>query len=482
MSSNCFWDLERFSSNVALIDAGEQVRYARLAHEAKRFAERFGPDRSLVFLEARNSLPSIAAYLGCLMGKHPVHLFGEQDADRLEHLLGTYRPAHVLRWRNGSEDLTSFGDTARHLHPELRVLLSTSGSTGSPKFVKLSAANIQSNASSIAEYLQLGPTERAMTGLKFNYSYGMSVVNSHLASGATLVLTEQSATERGFWDLFAQTGATSFAGVPHTFEVLQRVTFPWAETPGLRYVTQAGGRLAPDLVTRFAALGRKHGWRFYVMYGQTEAAPRISYLPPELAAQFPQSIGIPIPGGALEVLDENGDLIKTADQPGELTYRGPNVMMGYALSAPDLARDETPERLRTGDLACRNEQGLFYIVGRMARFVKPFGIRVNLDEMQQQLGERAPGAVCAGTDERIVAAIPRSEGGFEPDEIVAKLADRYQLPPFIFSVVAIDEIPLLDNGKIDYPRILAFTAEDRPQTREHKSEGVSGQTSHLASF
>ena len=89
MSSNCFWDLERFSSNVALIDAGEQVTYARLAHEAKRFAERFGPDRSLVFLEARNSLPSIAAYLGCLMGKHPVHLFGEQDADRLEHLLGT---------------------------------------------------------------------------------------------------------------------------------------------------------------------------------------------------------------------------------------------------------------------------------------------------------------------------------------------------------------------------------------------------------
>ncbi|MDP3491528.1 MAG: AMP-binding protein [Hyphomonadaceae bacterium] len=372
----------------------------------------------------------------------------------------------ILRVRRGAVEVEQRRRELHRLHPELRVLLSTSGSTGSPKFVKLSERNIWSNAESIATYLELTSKDRAATSLSFNYSYGMSVVNSHLMVGGSLLLTERSVSEPAFWREFEAAGATSFAGVPYTFELLRGTGDAWSRSSSLRYVTQAGGRLAPELVRHFTRLGVADGWRFYVMYGQTEAAPRIAYLPPEHADTHPDCIGVAIPGGELSLLDAAGRPISEAGVEGELVYRGANVMMGYALNSADLSTDETPPQLLTGDIALRNDQGLYRIVGRTSRIVKPFGVRINLDEMQDQIRETVPGAVCAGTDDRIVVLCPSPADASQVADLAQRLAAIYNLPLFLFHARAVDQVPMLSNGKTDLQAVLALADAEGMSTAE----------------
>lgn len=470
-----YGQLESYSDSVALIEGDVEVSYASLIRSADEVTKRLGVERRLVFLETRNDSASIAAYLGCLRAGHPVYLFGAQDIERAEALADRYRPNLILRTGPAGLDAEWRHRDRLDLHADLRVLLSTSGSTGSPKFVKLSHRNVQSNAEAIAGYLELTGADRAATSLNFNYSYGMSVVNSHLQVGGSLLLTERSVSEPAFWDDFARHEATSFAGVPYTFELLRRGGEAWARSPSLRYATQAGGRLSPEHVRHFAGLSAANGWRFYVMYGQTEAAPRIAYLPPELAAAHPDCIGVAIPGGELRILDSSGASIDRPGIEGELAYRGPNVMMGYALATEALATDETPLQLLTGDIAKRNEAGLYQIVGRTSRIIKPFGVRINLDELQEQVRGLAPGAVCAGGDDRIVVACPPPITEAEAAQLPGRLADLYDLPMFLFHARVVDEIPLLGNGKTDVQAVLALAEVRRESAAAETGAGWFGR-------
>lgn len=448
-----YGQLSRFGASTALITREGSLTYEAMDRNARQIASNIGEVRRLIFLEAVNTREAICTYLACLIGRHPVLLFSPQDDAKISMLAGSYRPNRVFRAVNGSLQVTEGHDEPISLHPDLRILLSTSGSTGSPKLVKLSRQNISANALSIVQYLRLDESERALLSLKFNYSYGMSVVNSHLFCGASLILTDTSVLDDEHWALFREFEATSFAGVPYTFEALFRSADRRFETPSLRYVTQAGGRLSPELVRHFATLGKQSGWRFYVMYGQTEASPRISYLPPEHALQYPNCIGIAIPGGRIFLRDTKGREITTVDDPGELAYAGPNVMMGYAHNADDLFSDETPPFLLTGDIACRNSAGLFYITGRSNRFVKPFGIRINLDDVEARMKELAPQAACTGLDERIIVAVPNEECSSLLGAQIQGLAATYGLPPSALQLLEVPEIPRLPTGKIDYPAL-----------------------------
>jgi acyl-CoA synthetase (AMP-forming)/AMP-acid ligase II len=219
--------------------------------------------------------------------------------------------------------------------------------------------------------------------------------------------------------------------------------------------------MSPEMVRRYAALGLASGWRFFVMYGQTEASPRMAYLPPELAASHPGCIGVPIPGGSITLLDEASTPVDAPDTPGELAYAGPNVMMGYARSPDELASDETPPYLLTGDLACRNAAGLFYIVGRTSRFVKPFGVRIDLDRVEARARERCPSAVAAGTDSLIVVAVLRREIGKAADELATELSAAYGLPKHSFRILAVEALPRLANQKPDYQSMLAAAGANR---------------------
>lgn len=468
-----YHNLTRFADNIALIEGDRHITYASLIRNADTVGAQIGLRGRLVFLEARNTIEAVTAYLGCLRAGHVVHLFGEGEEDRVKNLIAIYRPHAIVRHdAPGPSAIEHRHEEEIALHPDLAVLLSTSGSTGSPKFVKLSGRNIHANAMSIAEYLGLDATERAITTLKFNYSYGMSIIHSHLACGASLVLTESSVTTPGFWPMFEAQGATSFAGVPYIFEMLDR-TSDWAAQPNLRYVTQAGGRLAPDVVRRMAELGQGHDWRFFVMYGQTEASPRMTYLPPEHTIDHPDSIGRAVPGGSLSLIDETGAAITSPETAGELIYAGPNVMMGYAEGPAALAADETPDSLKTGDIAVRLSNGLYRIVGRSSRFIKPFGIRLNLDELQAQVRERAAGAICTGTDERLVVAVP---GGLDdPVPLVGWLTETYGLPAFLIEILSVAEMPLLPSGKPDYQSLIRLAAEKHSPADTAKGPAENGR-------
>ena len=384
-----------FNGTAVVTDDGRCVSYAELKSLSDGWVAKV-PPRSLVFLLVGNNLDSLVAYVACLShGIVPLMLDARIDATLLQRFVDIYRPDFVWRPSEGGyvlEPRNPGNAPGTKLHPELALLLTTSGSTGSPKLVRQSYRNIEANTASIVEYLKLDSSERPITTLPMNYTYGLSIVNSHLAVGATILLTERSIMQREFWNFFAEQGATSFGGVPYTYEMLDKLMFFRRRLPSLRTMTQAGGKLLPSLHQKFAEYAKREGKSFVVMYGQCEATARMSYLPPERALDKVGSMGVAIPGGRFELVD------------GELVYYGDNVTLGYAECADDLARgDERNGRLETGDMARVDEDGFYYIVGRKKRFLKIFGNRVNLDETERLVKGAFPGVDCAcgGVDDKM---------------------------------------------------------------------------------
>jgi long-chain acyl-CoA synthetase len=424
-------------------------------HGAARPADVARP-RGLVFVECAIDVGSIVAYLGAQLAGHVVLLLDRGTAAALvEHLRALYRPDFVVS--AGPDELgleleveRCEAERARPLHPSLALLLSTSGTTGSPKLVRLSRDNLLANARSIASYLQLDHHERAISSLPFHYSYGLSVLHSHLYVGASMVVSAASVMRPELWQAMREHDCTSFAGVPYAYQIMRRVGFEKQELPRLRTLTQAGGKLPDNLTAYYRALMAARGGRFVTMYGATEATARMSYLPPERAADKPGSIGIAIPDGALRVVDPvTGVALEQPFTTGELVYSGPNVMLGYASSADELALGDTQHgELRTGDLGHRDEDGFFYVTGRLKRFAKVYGLRINLDEVEARLRQHGAAAVVSD-DERLTLFCEFGEAR-EHEALRAELAEIYKLNVNTFRFVRVEALPLLASGKVDY--------------------------------
>jgi acyl-CoA synthetase (AMP-forming)/AMP-acid ligase II len=440
--------LRAHGDRTALITVSQQVTYRELADQVAAAVASMGTGRRLVLLETRNDVATVVHYLAALAGGHaalPVAPGGDHTA-----IIEAYSPDTVI----GAAGIRHrHAEPAHRLHTDLALLMSTSGSTGSPKLVRLSHTNLLSNAAAIAEYLDIRETDRAATTLPMSYCYGLSVLNSHLLRGAALILTEDSVLDEAFWQLFTQHRATSFAGVPHTFELLDRIGFDTMSLPHLRYITQAGGRMAPERVRRFATLGQSRGWELFVMYGATEATARMAYLPAELASTRPDAIGRPIPGGEFRIEPLDG----WPDGTGELVYRGANVMLGYAHGPEDLASGATLEALRTGDIARRGDDGLYEIVGRSSRFVKLFGLRIDLQRLEAGLAEQGIAALCTGDDDGIAVAATGTASAHELTRLVAAAA---RIPASAVRAAVVDELPRLTSGKPDYPAVRALVHPD----------------------
>lgn len=345
-----FWtDLESFGSSPALIDeAGAVTTYRQLAAQADAFAANLGEPGGLVVIEMANDVASIIRLLGAWRGGMAV-LLTSPDGVKANALAMQFGARWIV---SGAGAERARGDEAA-VHPDLALLLATSGTTGSTKLVRLSATNVSANAASIADYLAITDAERAVASLPLHYSYGLSVLTSHLSVGATLVVTDLSVIDPAFRALMGNAAVTSLAGVPYTYDLMERAGFrDWAPDC-LRTCTQAGGRLAPEQVARYDAWLRARGGRMFVMYGQTEATARIAYVPPEMLGANIGSIGQAVPGGELSLINASGAAVTDCDVEGELVYRGPNVMLGYAENAADLAKGAEVAALHTGDLAVR---------------------------------------------------------------------------------------------------------------------------------
>lgn len=436
----------------------------------------YAKNKSLIALICDNSFLSISSYLASLRSGNAVLLLNYTiDELLLKHLIETYQPEIILQ-TNSDYNFEKYSDVESNtlnlkihklrtnnkseIYEETAVLLSTSGTTGSPKLVRLSYNNIQSNAESIAEYLEINDDETAITSLPMSYSFGLSVINSHFLKGAKIVLTNETIAQKTFWDLFKDFSCTSLAGVPYNYFMLERLRFESMNLPSLKYMTQAGGKLAPEKIQLFYEISKRKNFRFFVMYGQTEATARISYVPYEKLGEKIGSAGIPIPRGKIQIMD--GDILLPANTNGEVVYIGQNVMLGYAESREDLSKgNELNGVLRTGDIGYLDEDGFLFITGRLKRFIKILGQRINLDEVEKFLENKLNKQIAIPVSDDEIHILIESENDKDIEFTNRIISDTYGFHHSLIKTKCIDKIPVNSSGKKNYPVITKIFADER---------------------
>jgi long-chain acyl-CoA synthetase len=460
--------LRQSRASKVVLDAGTGRWFTRgeIADQVSATAEslRF-QKKALGFLYPFNEVESLIAYLASLQAGHAIVMLDpEMDSGFKARLTDLFEPDFIIgpagelgkglrhyaleALPESQLDFRRSRDPHRHpIHPDLTLLISTSGSTGSAKLVRLTARNMEASATAISAELRHNDSECNILTAPIYNAYGQSVVHTALLSGGRFVLTQARLVSGEFWDTVRRAQCNCIGGTPYFYQVLDRLDLEWLDVPLLMKFIQTGGRLSEDLVRKFHQLISRRGGRLHIMYGQAEATARICGLPPEFLPDAARSVGRPLRGFRLWIESEEGRVCAPMEE-GELTLEGPNVMMGYASQASDLgAGDQMGGRLSTGDLGYHDERGLFYITGRKARFAKVFGWRVSLDDVEELLTVSAPVAATSEGDRVVVYCEDHS---LDMAPLLAKLAERLRIHPSGFAWRAIKEIPRLSNGKTDY--------------------------------
>ncbi|WP_303207595.1 AMP-binding protein [Bacteroides oleiciplenus] len=458
-----FDGLERFADKTAIITATQQYTYRELLKMADSLSSAI-KSRETVLLLLNNSVPSVAAYIGAIRKKAPVIILNAHaPIENISNIIERFMPNHVITAETGLEGYEKVftmdnvnvwtlkkNSCSTPVHPELALLLTTSGSTGSPKFVRLSYQNLLANTASICEYLNIQYSDVGITCLPLYYSFGLSLLNTHFFAGASMVVTDESFLSPLFWKMIQEHHVSTFSGVPYSFSLLKRIGLHRFDLSSVRYVTQAGGKLPKEEVEYWCNYFKENGIDLVVMYGQTEATARMSYLPSASLKEHYGSIGVAIPGGYFSIM-RNGEVITVPESEGELVYQGDNVSMGYAERKEDFALDDCNLGiLHTGDLAYFDKDGYFYITGRMKRFVKLFGNRTNLDELERLLKREGVEALCAGRDDNLRIYLKDSSLRDKTDEIIKR---NTLISPLAYKCIIIDCFPISESGKILYAKL-----------------------------
>jgi len=456
-----------FKDNTAVItDEGTSIKYGEILNLSDLIFSNIG-HRCLIFSLCQNRLDSLYGYISFISNKIvPLLLDASLDKEMLYNLIEIYKPEYLwlpgyrlpefsnarVVFAAGDYSLVKLEQVKTYpLNNDLALLLTTSGSTGSPKLVRISYENIEANTRSIATYLSISVKDRPITTMPMSYSFGLSIINSHFSVGATILLTARSLMEKEFWVFLKEERATTMSGVPYTYEILKKLRFFQMELPFLTTLTQAGGKLNLELNKEFAEFCFRTNKRFFVMYGQTEATARMSYLPHESALLKLGSMGRAIPGGEFSLIDECGLPVEGPEIIGELVYKGKNVSMGYAECGNDLVKEnENNGTLITGDLAKRDNENFYYIVGRKKRFIKLFGNRVNLDETERILKNIIPECACIGEDDNMIIYITDHS---KESEVKEYLSRKTGININAFLIRHIDKIPKNISGKTIYSNL-----------------------------
>ena len=418
--STMFLQLDKKNRNKTAVidDSGQSITYGDICDFSTEFAK-YLPKRALIFILSENRIGSLLGYTSCLINRIvPLIISSKTEETLYNNLLNQYRPAYLwipndMVVQMGYQSIFSAWDYTLvktgfppvELYDELSLLLPTSGSTGSPKLVRHCYRNIEANADNVRRLFELTESEKAMAILPMHYTMGLSVIASHLLTGATLLLSGRSLLDKGFWAMLKE--ATSFTGVPYSFDILTKMRFTRMDLPNLKIITQGGGKLTPEMFQSLAQYAFDKGKKFIATYGQSECTARMAYLPAELALTKTCSIGIAEPGGQLSIVDADGKETFEGDATGEMVYRGENVTLGYATCIEDLKKgDENHGIMHTGDLAHRDADGCYFIVGRMKRFLKIFGLRIGLDEVENLIkSQYNTDCYCKGDDEKMIILV-----------------------------------------------------------------------------
>jgi len=455
-------DKKPASSMAAIDDAGGQLIYGDLVNLRGELTAVL-PQRELVFCLCENRVGALAGFLTLYDCKDVCLLLSAHiDKALLKDLDETYGPSYywmpeAMAWKSGYEKVYDYkgyvlcntGKTAPSLHPDLSMLMTTSGTTGSPKLVRHKYGNIESNARNVAKVFGWTPEDRGIIDLPMQYTMGLNVINSHLIAGATVLLIEANLMSPNYWAFIKEQKGTNFTGVPFSYEILNRLRFWRMDLPYLTTLAEGGGKLSDTLFKSFSENAEEKGKRFFATFGTTETSARLAFLPPEQATTHIGSIGHSIPEGKMFLVDENGDEITEADVEGELRYEGPNVTMGYGETVEDLTKgDDFCGVYETGDLAKKDADGFYYIVGRKKRFLKLFGLRVSLDQSEKIISEHFDiECACTGDDNQMLIFI--TQEGLK-DEVKKLISEKTNLMAKYFEVREIETIPRFESGKINY--------------------------------
>ena len=447
-----FWEnVASFQGNAIWTDRGEVLSYRDLDQAVTAIGEHLHRQQGLALLIARNSVSCLTHYLAFLRSRVPFILLDCKSGQAVvDATIERFSPTVVIEFGSDEAKWSATTFKAKPVHPDLALILPTSGSSGVAKSVMISYTNLQANAESIVAYLGLHPNERAITSLPFAYSYGLSVINTHLLVGAGLILTDYSLLDKPFWQTLKTLCATSMAGVPFHFEIMEKLRFRDMPLPHFQTLTQAGGKLSLKLAECFAGYAIGSDRRFFMMYGQTEATARIAYLAVHENPGKVGSIGRVIPGGKLYLADDNGAQVVEPNQAGELIYEGPNVMLGYALTQDDLIMPTLPNKLETGDVGEFDDDGFFWITGRKSRFIKLKGKRIDLDALQNALRDQGWDLWLTGDDTRLEIILGH---GQNRSQLESELFDLLSLHHSLLKIVEIKSFPMTANGKPDYPKM-----------------------------
>ena len=455
-----FLDLDKKDrAAVAVIDdSGQSITYGDICDFSKKFHE-YLPKRALIFILSENRIGSLLGYTSALSNRIvPLILSAKTEKGLYENLRDMYKPEYLWLPNEMVEEmgydtvfsdfgytLVKTGNSAAAMYEDLSLLLPTSGSTGSPKLVRHSYRNIEANAFNVLRMFGLTPSEKAMAILPMHYTMGLSVIASHLLAGATLLLSGRSLLDKGFWDMLKE--ATSFTGVPYSYEILMKMRFTRMDLPNLKIITQGGGKLTEEMFQALAKYAQEKGKQFIPTYGQSECTARMAYLPAHLAMTKTCSIGMAEPGGQLSIVDNDGNETFEGEATGEMVYRGENVTLGYAYAVEDLTKgNENNGVMHTGDLAHRDADGCYYIVGRLKRFLKIFGLRIGLDEVENLIkAEYDVDCYCKGTDEKLIVLVTK-------ESIVQELPEFIEQKTRLFhkniEVQVVDAILRNEAGKV----------------------------------
>ncbi len=449
--------------SVALIDnEGNRVTYGELADLMESVGKQV-ESRALIFMLCKNTVGSMVGYLGFVeRGAVPVTLNSKIDSDLLSNLLDIYLPAYIWAPTEEAERfnyekvfeiydyiLLKTGNEIYPVNDKLQLCMTTSGSTGSPKLVRYKKGNLEANARNVALAFGWTEKERPICDLGMQYTMGLNVINTHLYVGATVLLTTYNLMSGEFWDYIRKERGTNFTGVPFSYDIFYRLHFERMDLPDLTTLSQGGGKLTDARFMQLAEYAQRTGKRFIASFGTTETSARMACLPAELALTKTGSIGRAIPEGELFLIDENGTILTDPVAEGEMCYKGPNVTMGYAVCKEDLLKDdEFNGEYHTGDLARRDEDGCYYVTGRLSRFLKLLSYRVSLDQSERLIQQEFNiECACAGTDQRMNIYITDD---CRKTDVLDFISAKTNLFKNLFKVFVVPEIIRNDSGKIRY--------------------------------
>jgi len=464
-----FQGIEKYGEKTALINKETGVITYNNIEDQVNILKKKIPSKSFVILLCENSIAPIIYYIFSIKNNCTTMLLDiKTDLKQIKNIIRVYEPSFIVgptEWIKKNNIYKnkffykflnySIYKTKNNIFPKINyklcLLMPTSGSMGSVKFAKISKENITENTNSIIKYLKITSKEKAITNMPFNYSYMLSVINTHIQIGASIFVTNESMLQKQFWNDFKINKISSFNGVPYHYDILIKLGLKNIYNDNIKLFTQAGGKMNIENKKLILDFLKRKKAKFITMYGQTEASPRISYLEPKYNFIKLGSIGKPIPKCKMWIENTNGKKVDKPSEIGELVFKGKNVFMGYAKNIRDLKKpDANKGLLKTGDLAFVDNDGFFYLAGRKSRFIKIFGRRFSLDEIEERMQKKAISIACKNKNDELYIYYENNQ---KKNNIIKNITNITKQNNIDFKLILLKRFPRKSNGKIDYQNL-----------------------------